>query len=201
MQTLFLQDIRFKQSDGSDFPEWSHPKLGEIVQTFSGGTPASTFSRYYGGKIPFIKSGEINSIKTSQHLTEEGFINSSAKIVNKGDLLYALYGATTGEVAISRIKGAINQAVLCIRTLETPKYIYYYLEFMKDRLKSKFLQGGQGNFSAEIVKEIDIRLPEKKEQELIANSLTNLDKKIDAVSQKITQLETYKLGLLQKMFI
>ena len=50
--------------------------------------------------------------------------NSSAKMVDKGDLLYALYGATSGEVSISKIKGAINQAVLCIRSKHSNLKLY-----------------------------------------------------------------------------
>ncbi len=41
----------------------------------------------------------------------------------KGDLLYALYGATSGAVALSKINGAINQAVLCIRTNENKFFL------------------------------------------------------------------------------
>lgn len=184
MQQLFSQTIRFKRDDGSEFPTPEKRLLGDIVSTFSGGTPTSTLQRY-GGNIPFIKSGEINAETVSQYLTAEGLKNSSAKLVKKGDLLYALYGATSGEVGIARMDGAINQAVLCIRTKESFSYIYFFLEYMKKKLRSKYLQGGQGNFSADIVKSIRIFLPCLEEQQKIADCLSSFDVKIDAVAKQI----------------
>lgn len=64
--------------------------------------------KYYEGNIPFIRSAEINSDSTELFLSEEGLKNSSAKTVAKGDILYALYGVTSGEVGRSRLNGAIN---------------------------------------------------------------------------------------------
>lgn len=61
--------------------------------------------------------------KTELFITEVGLDNSAAKIVDVGDLLLALYGATSGDIAISQIKGAINQAILCIRTTQNKKFI------------------------------------------------------------------------------
>jgi len=98
MQKLFSQEISFKGAIGSSFPDWERKKLGEIASFFSGATPSSTEAIYYLGEIPFIKSGEISSAKTEQHLSKKGLENSSAKIVEVDDLLYALYGATSGEV-------------------------------------------------------------------------------------------------------
>ena len=103
---------------------WKSIHLGDECVFFSGGTPKSTDSSYYGGSIPFIRSGEIHGEKTELFLTEAGLQNSSAKMVSKGDLLIALYGATSGEVNISKIDGAINQAILCIRPYDMSKHIF-----------------------------------------------------------------------------
>lgn len=119
MWKLFSQEIRFKGDDESDFPEWEEKRLGEFCKTFSGGTPKSGETRYYeNGTIPFIRSGEIHDNKTELYITKDGLNESSAKMVAAGDILYALYGATSGEVDISKINGAINQAILCIRTVD-----------------------------------------------------------------------------------
>ena len=101
--------LRFKADDGSDFPEWEEKKLGDICKTFSGGTPKSGEARYYdNGTISFIRSGEIHDDKTELRITNDGLNESSAKMVDIGDILYALYGATSGEVDISKIKGALK---------------------------------------------------------------------------------------------
>ncbi len=115
---------------------------------------------------------KINSHKTEQFITEEGLKNSSAKEVKIGDILYALYGATSGEVAISKINGAINQAILCVRTNEDNYFLYSYLRWQKEFIIRTFLQGGQGNLSAEIVKSFKIPFPSLEEQKKISSFLS-----------------------------
>jgi len=146
--------------------DWEQRKLGEISQSFSGGTPCVGIREYYGGEIPFIRSAEINSEETELFLTEKGLKESSAKIVNLGDILYALYGTTSGEVSRAKIKGAINQAVLAI----TPdkeydaEYLVTWLYKNKQGIIDTFLQGGQGNLSGNIVKNLIVSFPMTKEQ-------------------------------------
>ena len=142
--------------------DWEERKLGEITTSYSGGTPSAGNSSYYKGDIPFIRSGEINSSKTELFLTEEGFNNSSAKLVEVGDILYALYGATSGEVGISQINGAINQAILAIKPIEgyESQFIMQWLKLQKQKIIGKYLQGGQGNLSGTIVKDLFLRIPD-----------------------------------------
>lgn len=201
MQKLFSQELRFKDEEGREFPEWEETQMKNIVSTFSGGTPNSNQSSLYTGDIPFIRSGEISSYTTQLFINDEGLKSSSSKLVEIGDLLYALYGATSGEVAISKISGAINQAVLCIRTKESKQYLLHYLTLMKESILSTYLQGGQGNLSAQIVKEITIPLPSKKEQEKVAGFLSAIDIKVDIEEKKLHCLQEQKNGFMQKMFI
>ena len=177
--------------------EWKEVKLGEVAKTFSGGTPKSTIKEYYIGNIPFIKSGEINSTQTEQFINEEGIKNSSAKKVNKGDLLYALYGATSGTVGISNIDGAINQAVLCIRTKENKFYLFYLLDYLKQNIINSFLQGGQGNLSSKIINELNVKLPSLSEQTAIAEILATADRELALQKEKLAQLQQQKKGLMQ----
>ena len=201
MQQLFSQQIRFKADDGSDFEEWIECKLGEISTTFSGGTPKSTNKEFFIGTIPFIKSGEISKKYTDQFINELALKESSAKLVKKGDLLYALYGATSGQVALSQIDGAINQAVLCIRSNLNIKYLLNFFLWKKDSILSTYLQGGQGNLSAAILKEILIPVPCLEEQTKIANFLSAIDQKMNVVSEQLKQAQNWKKGLLQQMFV
>jgi type I restriction enzyme, S subunit len=188
--------LRFLDFEGV----WNIKKLRNISDFFSGGTPTSTNKSYYNGDIPFIKSGEINNDKTVQFLSEEGFKSSSAKMVNSGDLLYALYGATSGEVGISKINGAINQAILCIRTEEERGFLCNYLKYNKARIVSKYLQGGQGNLSADIIKDLRIAFPTFPEQQKIASFLSAVDDKLQQLKKKKELLEEYKKGVMQKIF-
>lgn len=201
MQQIFSQKLRFKDENGSDYPEWKKEIIGNIATTFSGGTPSSTNSTFYTGEIPFIRSGEISKTSTELMINEKAISNSSAKMVETGDLLYALYGATSGEVAISKINGAINQAVLCIHSQESIAYIFNYLKMKKDQILKTYIQGGQGNLSASIIKKVDIDLPNLEEQKLIGHFFNKFDDYIEIQSDKVELLKERKKGFLQKMFV
>ncbi len=190
--------LRFKGFTGA----WECKKLGEISTSYSGGTPIVGNAKFYGGTIPFIRSGEIHSSKTELFLTQEGLENSSTKLVKKGDILYALYGATSGEVGRSQIDGAINQAILAIIPKENYKaeFISQWLKINKENIVSLYLQGGQGNLSGEIVKKIEISFPSSKEQTHLGLFFRRLDSQIAesrAVLEKSRQL---KKAMLAKMF-
>ena len=190
--------IRFKGFQG----EWEIEKIGNFSTSFSGGTPTAGISAYYGGNIPFIRSGEIHEDKTELSLTEKGYNNSSAKIVEKGTLLYALYGATSGDVAISKIRGAINQAILAIipyKSVETD-FLADFLLCNKNKIVGELLQGGQGNLSGSLVKDINVTYPCLSEQRAIASYFQNLDALIQSITKKIESLKQVKAASLQSMF-
>ena len=190
--------IRFKGFKG----EWEIDKIGNFSTSFSGGTPTAGISAYYGGNIPFIRSGEIHEDKTELSLTEKGYNNSSAKIVEKGTLLYALYGATSGDVAISKIRGAINQAILAIipyKSVETD-FLADFLLCNKNKIVGELLQGGQGNLSGSLVKDINVTYPCLSEQRAIASYFQHLDSLIQSTTKKIESLKQVKGASLQSMF-
>lgn len=181
--------------------DWELKKFEKFAKFFSGGTPLTNKPEYYSGNIPFIKSGEIYFDKTEQFISEEGLKSSSAKMVDKGDILYALYGANSGEVAISQINGAINQAILCIRHNNDSDtvFIYNYLLGQKENIIRTYLQGGQGNLSAEIVKSLLIPLPPLPEQKAIAQVLSTADAAIHTTEKIIAQKELRKKWLMQQL--
>ena len=181
---------------------WEQRKLGDITTSYSGGTPSVGKSEYYNGDIPFIRSGEINEDRTELFLSELGFNNSSAAMVEKGDILYALYGATSGEVSISKVKGAINQAILAIRPIEgyDSEFIMHWLKNQKENIISTYLQGGQGNLSGTIVKNINIDVTSYSEQTKIGSYFQKLDNLITLHQRKCDNLKKVKKSMLQKMF-
>ena len=181
---------------------WEQRKLGEISESYSGGTPSAGKDEYYGGDIPFIRSAEIADFKTELFLTEEGYKSSSAQMVKPGDILYALYGATSGEVAVSKQKGAINQAILAILPTEKcdASYLASWLRSMKQTIVATYLQGGQGNLSGAIVKELEVPLPCIAEQKHIGFLFANLDNLITLHQRKYDKLCAVKKSMLDKMF-
>lgn len=181
---------------------WEEKKLGEVSTSFSGGTPAAGNKKYYGGEIPFIRSAEINSDTTELFLTKEGLDNSSAKLVKEGDILYALYGATSGEVGISKINGAINQAILSIipKNNYTSEFIMQWLRLQKKNITDKYLQGGQGNLSGSIVKELAIFFPSLPEQTAIGSFFQDIDQLISLQQRKLEVLKEQKKTYLKLLF-
>jgi len=191
--------IRLKGFSG----EWEETTVGDISSSFSGGTPLAGVAKYYGGNIPFIRSGEINEEKTQLFLTDDGLNSSSARMVEKGTLLYALYGATSGEVSISKINGAINQAILAIYPKKgySSDYLCHYLRAQKDNIVNTLLQGGQGNLSGALVKGIQVHMPSiYEEQCAVSETLDSLDTLIQSTTKKIESLKQVKAASLQSMF-
>ena len=182
---------------------WELRKLGEIAKMYSGGTPSVGRKELYDGNIPFIRSAEINSHNTELFISELGLSNSSAKMVSEGTLLYALYGATSGEVGLSKISGAINQAILAIIPSigYSSSFLLQWLKREKNNIIEKYLQGGQGNLSGAIVKDFFILFPSLPEQEDIGTFFSTLDQHITLHQRKLEKLKNLKKALLNELFV
>ena len=180
-------------------------EIGEICITFSGGTPSRSKKSYYGQGYPWIKSGELNQKKvfnTKEQITKVAIDESSARLVEPGTNLVALYGATAGVVGRSMIKAAINQAVLAVIPKSTNEidnsYLFYALDYyMPQSLRN--LQGAQPNLSGTIVKKIKLPVYQLSEQKKIAEILGACDEAIE-VQQKLIELKEKRLkGWMQKL--
>lgn len=180
---------------------WEQRKLADVSESYSGGTPSVGNKSYYGGSIPFIRSAEINSESTELFLTEEGLSNSSARMVSKGDILYALYGATSGEAGRSHINGAINQAILAILPHDgyDSEFLMQWLRKSKQNIIDVYLQGGQGNLSGAIVKALEVNFPSLAEQRQIGNYFQSLDHLITLHQRKYEKLIDTKKAFLEKL--
>ncbi len=204
MQQLFPREgetvPRLRFPEFRDAPAWEEAAIGSRSKSFSGGTPSTTNGSYYGGQIPFIRSAEIGSATTELHLTELGLRSSAAKLVEQGDVLVALYGANSGDVALAKTSGAINQAILCIRPECSNAYLYHFFSAKKSWVVATFIQGGQGNLSGEIIKSLILQFPSAEEQQRIADCLSSLDNRISAESDQLAALKTHKQGLMQQLF-
>lgn len=119
--------------------------------------------------------------------------NSSAKMISKGDILYALYGATSGEVSRARLEGAINQAILAIVPNKgyNADFLVEWFRKEKANIIDKYLQGGQGNLSAQIIKNLEVNIPSPEEQDKIGEFFKDINDIITLHQQKcIYTIET-----------
>lgn len=185
-----------------DKKKWEKKKLGDICDTFSGGTPSRSHPEYFNGDIPWIKSGELNQeniYETEEFLTKKGIESSSAKMVKKGTLLIAMYGATAGVLAVSHIDAAINQAILAlIPNIDiNPFYLKSTIANQIDVAVHRLVQGGQPNFNASIINAFELRLPTLPEQKAIADVLSAADEEISLLQKGLEQEKLKKKSLMQ----
>ena len=114
--------------------------LSTVADWGSGGTPKTGTREYYSGSIPWavigdLKDGKVTSTTTS--ITESGLSNSSAKIVEPGVVLIAMYGASIGKLGLPAVPMATNQAIAFARPRDgvlDRDYLFYYLMRARDDL-------------------------------------------------------------------
>jgi len=196
----------------SDFiipDNWSIVKLGEFCVTTSGGTPSRNRNDFFGGDIPWLKSGELNNgiIKEAEEkITEAALASSNAKIIPKGTLLIALYGATVGKLGILGIDAAINQAICAIFTSEgiSNKFLFWYLKSFRNELLNSRKGGAQPNISQGLINNLQIPLPPLREQHRIVAKIeehfSDLDNGIENLKKAQAQLKIYRQAVLKYAF-
>ena len=181
-------------------------KLKDICNISAGGTPSRSNINYWNnGDIPWCKIGDfsgkyINQVK--ENITEEGLKNSSAKIFKRGTILYTIF-ATVGEVAILETESATNQAIAGLEIINNEvdlEYLYYYLKSLKFVMLKKSRGVAQNNINLGILKNIEIKIPDKIEQINIAKILDNIEKIIDKKKKQLKELNTIIKSQFVEMF-
>jgi len=186
---------------------WKVKKISNITESYAGGTPSRSNSEYYGGKIPWIKSGELNADyidNVDEFITDKGLNNSSATWVSSNSVLVAMYGATAGQVAYLNTPATTNQAILALPPSEKDIYdstfLFHTLKVHMKRLVAQRIQGsGQQNLSKTLINKLEIPLPPLREQEKIAEILSTIDEKIQKEKDYKEKLEQLKKGLMQDL--
>jgi type I restriction enzyme, S subunit len=189
-----------------EFPsEWEVLRIGDFAETSSGGTPSRTREDYFRGEIPWVKSGELGDgtvYRTGESISEAALKNSSAKLVPKGTLLVALYGATAGKVAILDIEAATNQAVCAVfpdGRVDT-HFLFYMLVFRRNDLLGARYGGAQPNISQRLLRDFPVAIPPLDEQRAIAAVLNTVREAIEATEWVIAAARELKRSLMKYLF-
>ena len=187
-------------------PSWRFARLGDIAKTSSGGTPSRGKPNYYGGSIPWVKSGELGDrvvYETEESITADAVASSSAKIFPKGTLCIALYGATVGKLGILGIEAATNQAVCGVfppDDLDT-KFLYRFFESKRRELIEQGKGGAQSNISQGIIRDTIVPIPPLAEQhEIVAEiekQLTHIEAGVVALKRVQANLKRYRAAVLK----
>jgi len=185
MQKLFTQQLRFKSADGTDFPAWEEKKLGECVISISSGKNKQKDS---AGNYPVYGS--------------MGIIGYSEQYVyNKDCILVARVGANAGTLHIAKGKYDVSDNTLIIELNENELLSFYYFLLVNINLNKLNYGTGQPLVTSGMLKNIDIQLPCKAEQQKIADCLSSLDSLIQTQQKVVTTWQQRKKALLQQMFI
>lgn len=198
MQKLFSQELRFKDDNNQDFPDWQEKTLGEIA-IFINGRAYKQEELLEKGKYPVLRVGNLNS---NNYWYYSDLELDDDKYCDNGDLLYA-WSASFGPKIWNEGKMIYHYhiwKVLCTE-LVLLKYLYYVLDEQTMKMKTSSTNGfALLHITKETIEKWIVILPSFPEQQKIANFFSSIDEKIDHCVKQIEKMDTWKKGLLQQMF-
>ena len=199
MQKLFSGEIRFKDENGNDYPDWEEVKLGDVASIVMGQSPDSKSYNQSGEGMPLIQGNAdiINRVSSPRQWT-----SLPTKTCFKNDLIMTVR-APVGSISKSIHNACIGRGVCLIRSNDKSNLEYLY-QFLLN-FESKWVKLEQGStFSAvsgKEIKSIKLKLPAILEQRKISTFLSSIDSKIENISLQIENTKKFKNGLLQQMFV
>ncbi|ALR01096.1 restriction endonuclease subunit S [Xylella fastidiosa] len=213
LSSIFTRGLRGEAQKDTEIgllPEsWGLEPIAAHFSVVSGGTPSRGDPAYWtGGSIPWIKTTEVaycQITETEEHITPKGLQDSAAKLLPKGTLLIAMYGqgVTRGKVAILGIEAACNQAcaaMVPINNLVHTRYLYHFLTWRYEDIRSLAHGGQQQNLNLEMVRDLLFATPPSHaEQDEIVSIIDAIDRKIDLHRRKRHVLEEMFKSLLHKL--
>jgi type I restriction enzyme S subunit len=179
---------------------WEWVRLGEIGVWKSGSTPSRSNTSFYGGDIPWVKSGEVKQgrIKsTEETITQAALDKCPLQINERGSVLVAMYGANIGEVGILEIEAATNQAVCACKTYTNfdENYLLYLITSLKPYFLSQGAGAAQPNISREKIVATVFPLPPLPEQHRIVARIDQLMARCDALEKLRKEREEKRLAV------
>jgi type I restriction enzyme S subunit len=163
---------------------WVAVKLADLGDWASGGTPSRNVPGYFGGVIPWVKTGDLRHRiidEVEETITQAGLDRSAAKLFPPGTLLVAMYGATIGQTGVLSFQAATNQACAALlpngSTSEIIPYVWRYLIAEQQNLKAIGQGGAQPNISQTIIKDYHARIAPLHEQRRIVAKIDSLSGK------------------------
>jgi type I restriction enzyme M protein len=191
-------------------PELPLVTVGSVASIRSGGTPDRANAEYWGGKIPWVKTGQIDfGVITSaeEFITQAGLENSAARIVPAGTILMAMYGqgVTRGRVAILGIDAATNQACAAIEvtSAETDRdFLYWSLagKYQELREISESRGGNQSNLNAQLIRDLEIALPDLPIQRAIVAEIEAEQALVNANRELIRRMEAKIKAVIDRVW-
>ena len=174
-----------------DIPRnWIWVELGKIGRWQSGSTPNRLNKAYYGGNIPWLKTGDLNDgyiTHIPEYITEKALNETSVKLNPIGSVLIAMYGATIGKIGILTFAATTNQACCACDVFEgiEKEYVFYFLLSHKEEFIKLGGGGAQPNISKEKIVSTYIPLPPNAEQIRIIKTIHQLFDQLDIITESL----------------
>ena len=191
------------------FGEWVNTKIGSITEVYSGGTPNTSEPAFWGGKIPWMNSGELylKIVRQVQgRITEVGLDSSSTHFIPAECVLIGLagQGKTRGTAAFNTFPLCTNQSIAAIYPNPNKfdsKFLYYKMDTQYDQLRELSSgDGGRGGLNKKLILDYEVVIPQNiDEQAAIATILTEMDYEIENLEMKLTKYRQVKQGMMQQL--
>ena len=201
MQKIFSQEVRFKDENGEEFPEWNFISAGKLFENSS--------NKKHKGDLPILavtqENGVVNrdSINIDIKSSQESI--NSYKIIDKGDFVISLR-SFQGGIEHSPLQGLCSPAYTVLKNIKPIIDGFYRFYLKKDSFIEELSQtvvgirdGKQISYKAFSI--LELPYPSLPEQKKISDFLFSLDDKIAVKKAEIDKLTTWKQGLLQQMFV
>ena len=188
-----------------DIPEnWKWVRVGELGSWASGATPSRTNLQFYGGTIPWLKTGDLNDgyiEEVPEYITELALEKTSVRLNPEGSVLMAMYGATIGKLGILNKPMTTNQACCaCIPFAGVfNKYLFYFLMSQRGSYIGMAEGGAQPNISKEKIVSSLIPLPPLEEQHRIVAKIEELLPYVDRYAEAYGKLEQFNAKFPENM--
>ncbi|MCJ8031862.1 restriction endonuclease subunit S [Staphylococcus aureus] len=207
MQKIFSQELRFKDDNGNDYPEWEEKKLGELSQIVRGASPRPIKDPKW-----FNKESDIGWLRISDATDQNGKIyhleqklsiegQEKTRVLLTTHLLLSI-AASIGKPVMNFVKTGVHDGFLIFLN---PKFniffMYYWLDYFKEKWSKYGQPGSQVNLNSEIVKSQTLNMPSNHEQEKVGLFFSRNEKLIELQQEKIMYLKRRKQALILKMFI
>lgn len=201
VQKIFSQELRFKDGNGNDYPEWNYLKAGNIFENIS--------NKNHDGNLPILAVTQDKGVVYRDDLdlkinsSEDGIKNY--KIIEPGNFIISLR-SFQGGIEYSTILGISSPAYTILKAKIKIIDIFYKFYLKKSSFISELNKTIEGirdgkQISYSMFSKLFLPYPTLEEQQKIADFLFSIDSKIESIEKELEGLKEFKKGLLQQMFI
>ena len=209
MQQIFSQELRFKDDDGLDFPDWEEATLGEVAKFRRGSFPQPYgLAKWYDdvNGMPFIQVFDVSDNFKLKNTTKRSISKEAQQqsvFVKAGSILITIQGSI-GRIAVTQYDAYVDRTLLLFESFKVKinKHYFAYTLFLLFEIEKEKAPGGIiKTITKEVLTDFKVFICDYEEQTKIANFLTAIDNKITATQTQLQAVKQYKQGLLQQMFV